>query len=137
MQAKASGVDTQRALPIVNHMINYQHALDPIFHAMADGTRRQIIARLSFGPATVTDIAAPLTISLPAVLQHLKVLENARIISSQKIGRTRTCHLDLPALSRAETWIAERRQFWSDRIDRLSDFLTETDANSTDDRSLK
>jgi DNA-binding transcriptional ArsR family regulator len=102
--------------------------LDPLFHALSDGTRRRIVARLSEGPASVSQIAGPLAISLPAVMQHLRVLEDSGIVRSQKAGRTRTCTLDAGALIRAETWIADRRRMWSDRLDRLEAFLAAEDA---------
>ena len=111
-------------------MLNHQPALDPIFHALADGTRRQIVARLSLGAATVMDIATPLPVSLPAVMQHLKVLENAGLVTSHKAGRTRTCHLDPAALGRAEAWISDRRACWSQALDRLESFLAADDGVS-------
>ncbi|HEY8617364.1 metalloregulator ArsR/SmtB family transcription factor [Phenylobacterium sp.] len=97
--------------------------LDGLFQALADPTRRAIVERLSRGPASVSDLARPFRISLPAVVQHLAVLETAGVVRSEKIGRVRTCHLDAAALSRAEQWIHDRRTAWSHRLDRLGDYL--------------
>ena len=104
-------------------MINHQASLDPVFHALADGTRRQIVARLSEGPTSVSTLAAPLAMSLPGVLQHLKVLESCGLVTTVKQGRSRICRLDLGPLDRAEAWIAERRAFWGQALDRLEGFL--------------
>ena len=98
-------------------------ALDRMFHALADATRRDMILRLSRGPATVSDLAQPLPMSLPSVMQHLQVLEASGLVRSQKVGRVRTCELQPEALSLAERWITERRTMWEGRLDRLGDFL--------------
>ncbi|NMO52950.1 helix-turn-helix transcriptional regulator [Actinoplanes sp. TBRC 11911] len=94
-----------------------------MFAALADGSRRTIVDRLSRGPATVKELAAPLTMSLPAVLQHLRVLEDSGLIRSEKSGRVRTCRLQPAALQQAERWIADRRSGWEHRLDRLETFL--------------
>jgi DNA-binding transcriptional ArsR family regulator len=98
-------------------------AADPVFHALADPTRRSIVERLSRGAATVSELAKPLTISLPAVLQHLRVLEGSGLVRTEKVGRVRTCHIEPAALSTAEQWIAARRADWEQRLDRLGDYL--------------
>ena len=98
-------------------------AADPVFHALADPTRRSIVERLSRGAASVSDLARPLTISLPAVLQHLGVLENSGLVRTEKVGRVRTCHIEPAALNTAEQWIAARRTDWEQRLDRLGDYL--------------
>lgn len=108
-------------------MLNYQKPLDPVFHALADGTRRAILAQLCAGPATVSDLARPLPVSLPAVLQHLKVLEDSKLVITVKKGRSRICRLDPAPLAQAETWIAERRAFWSAALGRLAAFLNDPD----------
>ncbi|MBI1359184.1 MAG: metalloregulator ArsR/SmtB family transcription factor [Alphaproteobacteria bacterium] len=105
-----------------------QAALDRTFHALSDPTRRAMVQRLSRGPATVSELARPLTISLPAVVQHLQVLENCGVIRSEKVGRVRTCAIEPNALSAAERWISDRRQLWERRLDRLADFLDDADA---------
>lgn len=97
-----------------------------MYAALADGTRRRMVDRLSRGPATVSELAAPLTMSLPAVLQHLQVLEASGLIRSEKAGRVRTCRLEPAALQAAEQWIADRRSTWARRLDRLGDYLNDT-----------
>lgn len=105
-------------------MLNYSPAsLDRVFQALADPTRRQIVERLSSGPASVSELARPLPISLPAVVQHLQVLEASGLVSTTKAGRVRTCRIEPEALSMAERWITERRAGWERRLDRLGDFL--------------
>lgn len=95
-----------------------------MFAALADGSRRSIVERLSRGPASVKELAEPLPMSLPAVLQHLHVLETSGLVRSEKVGRVRTCRLEPAALQEAEQWIADRRSRWAGRLDRLGDFLT-------------
>ena len=112
-------------------MLNQSPALDRMFHALADPTRRAVVARLTAGPASVSDLARPLAISLPAVVQHLKVLESAGLIATEKAGRVRTCRMAPDALGAAERWLSERRQEWEARLDRLEAYLTET-ANEGD-----
>jgi DNA-binding transcriptional ArsR family regulator len=102
--------------------------LDGTFHALADPSRRSILDRLSRGSASVSDLAAPLPISLPAVVQHLHVLEESGLISSVKVGRVRTCTIEPAALRSAERWIMQRRKGWERRLDRLGNYLEEKDA---------
>ncbi|HLG89341.1 MAG TPA: metalloregulator ArsR/SmtB family transcription factor [Alphaproteobacteria bacterium] len=104
-------------------MLNYQAALDQVFHALADPTRRVIVERLSRGPATVSDLAKPFAMSLPAVVQHLQVLEASGLVKSEKVGRVRTCRIDPQTISLAEKWINERRASWERRLDRLGAYL--------------
>ena len=99
-------------------MLN-QSALDRVFQALADPTRRTIVERLSRGEASVTQIAEPLDMSLPAVLQHLQLLEASGIVESQKSGRVRTCRINQKTLQAAEQWIARRRAAWERKFDRL------------------
>jgi DNA-binding transcriptional ArsR family regulator len=84
-------------------------AIDDVFHALADPSRRSMVDRLCRGPASVSELARPLSMSLPAVAQHVQVLEACGLVRSEKIGRVRTCHLDTTALRAAERWITERR----------------------------
>jgi DNA-binding transcriptional ArsR family regulator len=99
--------------------------LDRVFHALADPGRRSIVERLSRGPASVSDLAEPLPMSLPAVVQHLQVLEESGLVRSRKVGRVRTCSIELRALQPAERWIRQRRSGWERRLDRLGDYLAE------------
>ena len=105
-------------------MLNYQ--LDKTFAALADPTRRALVERLVQGPATVSELAKPLPMSLPAAMLHLKVLEESGLVTSQKVGRVRTCRIDPQMLSQAEQWVAERRQMWERNLDRLGAFLDQT-----------
>ena len=107
-------------------MFRQDAVLDLAFQALADPSRRAMVDRLSHGPASVSELAKPLAMSLPAVMQHLAVLEASGLVKSQKVGRVRTCSIEPKALSRAETWIAERRALWERRLDRLGQFLDET-----------
>lgn len=108
---------------ILKYMLNYQKPLDSLFHALADPSRRAMVARLSRGPASVSELAEPLTMSLPAVVQHLQVLEASGLVRSEKSGRVRTCRIEPAALRKAEGWIAEQRAIWERRLDRLGEYL--------------
>jgi DNA-binding transcriptional ArsR family regulator len=108
-------------------VLNQPLSLDLMFAALADPSRRRMVERLSRGPASVKELALPLTMSLPAVMQHLQVLETSGLVWSEKAGRVRTCRLEPAALSAAEQWIADRRRGWEQRLDRLDAFLTEED----------
>ena len=104
-------------------MLNYETPLDRAFQALADPTRRAMVERLAQGPATVSELKRPLVMSLPAVMQHLAVLETSGLVVSLKSGRVRTCRINLVALAEAERWITERRLEWERRLDRLGDYL--------------
>ena len=99
--------------------------LDKTFAALADPARRAIVERLVAGPASVSELARPLPMSLPAVMLHLKVLEESGLVTSRKEGRVRTCRIQPQMLSRAEQWVSERRQMWERSLDRLGQFLGE------------
>jgi DNA-binding transcriptional ArsR family regulator len=107
-------------------MLNNAPALDLVFQALADPTRRVMVERLARGPASVSELARPLDMSLPAVVQHLQVLEASGLVRSQKVGRVRTCRIEARALAAAERWIAQRRSMWERHLDRLGDFLDAT-----------
>ncbi len=106
-------------------MLNQYAPLDLMFQALSDPSRRVMVERLSRGPASVSELARPLAMSLPAVVQHLQVLEASGLVRSEKIGRVRTCRIDPTALGTAEHWLTERRIEWERRLDRLGDFLAE------------
>src|SRR5436305_3973803 len=110
---------------ILKCMLNHSAALDRLFQSLADPTRRVMVERLSRGPASVSELARPLAISLPAVLQHLQILEGSGLVRSAKVGRVRTCTIEPTALRLVEQWIAERRTLWERRFDRLSAGLAE------------
>ena len=108
--------------------------LNSIFHALADPTRRAVIARLAAGPATVSELAAPHDMALPSFLKHLKVLEAGGWIVSEKSGRVRNCRLRPEAARAAEDWLANQRSVWEARLDRLDDLLaTMPDERTPDD----
>jgi DNA-binding transcriptional ArsR family regulator len=96
---------------------------DQVFHALADPSRRTMVQRLARGPASVSQLAAPFEMSLAAVMQHLRVLEAAAIVSSVKIGRVRTCRLEPAVLRSSEEWMGNQRSAWEARLDRLGDEL--------------
>ena len=106
-------------------MLNQSASLDHLFQALADPTRRVMVERLSHGPASVSELAKPLAMSLPAVVQHLKILETSGLVRTEKVGRVRTCRVDAEALRTAERWISERRSLWERRLDRLGEYLAE------------
>lgn len=94
-----------------------------MFQALGDPTRRVMVERLCRGPASVSELARPLAMSLSAVVQHVRVLEASGLVRSEKRGRVRTCHLESTALQTAERWICERRASMERRLDRLGEYL--------------
>jgi len=119
-------------------MVKYRRssvaATDAVFRALADPTRRAIVERLCTRPASVSELARPLAMSLPAVVQHLEILESSGLVQSEKVGRVRTCRVDPRALDGVDRWIHDRRATWARRLDRLGDLLAE-EPPSTGDRS--
>ncbi len=104
-------------------MLNNLAEADVVFHALSDPTRRHIVEQLGRGPASVSQLAAPLPMSLPAVVQHLQVLEASGLVASEKVGRVRTCRLVVKRLDTVQDWIDARRASWERRLDRLGDYL--------------
>lgn len=104
-------------------MDNYGLALDSIFHALADPTRRAVIQRLGRGKATVSELAQPFDMALPSFVKHISVLERSRLITSQKRGRVRTCRLELQSLATTDRWFDELRAQWAGRYDNLDTLL--------------
>jgi DNA-binding transcriptional ArsR family regulator len=117
-------------------MPNYSPAVDRTFRALADPTRRAMVERLARGPASVSELAQPLAMSLPAVLQHLQVLEASGLVRSAKAGRVRTCRIQPAALRTAESWIARRRAGWERRLDRLGEYLAAQDDQQNEGGTL-
>jgi len=107
-------------------MIAEADLLDRTFHALSDSNRRAIVVRLSRGPASVSELAEPLAISLPAVSQHLDVLRSSGIVSSEKTGRVRTCRLEATPMKTVEQWIAANREMWEGHLNRIGDVLDQT-----------
>jgi DNA-binding transcriptional ArsR family regulator len=114
-------------------MLNYAAPLDLLFRALADPTRRRVVERLTRGPASVSELAKPLSMSLPSVMQHLEILEASGLVRSEKVGRVRTCHIEPAALRAAEQWIVGRRTSWERRLDRLGEFLAAQDDKPTNE----
>lgn len=111
-------------------MLNSDDPLDLVFTALADRNRRAMIERLSKGDLSVSALAEPLGISLPATMQHLGVLESAGLVHSAKKGRVRTCTLDREALSEAELWINQRRKLMGQRLDALGEMLAKSSSRT-------
>src|SRR6202050_1334273 len=99
--------------------------LDRTFQALADQSRRSMVERLTLAPASVSDLAEPLAMTLAAVLQHVQVLESCGLVKTEKVGRTRMCRIEKAAMTAAEQWISDRRRSWEARLDRLGDVLNE------------
>ena len=106
----------------VNRMVKYS-MLDRAFSALSDPTRREILQRLASGPATISELAYPFDISLPGLLKHVRILEDAQLVITQKQGRTRQCRLGPQQLEDAAQWIATYRRRWEGRLDRLEGYL--------------
>ncbi len=104
-------------------MANYTVALDQVFLALSDPTRRAIVSRLGRGAASVKELAAPFPMALPSLMKHLGVLERSGLVRSRKLGRVRTCELEPRALKTAEAWMAEQREIWESRTDRLAEYV--------------
>jgi DNA-binding transcriptional ArsR family regulator len=118
---------------ILKRVLNDVAELDRVFHALADSGRRLMLERLGRGPASVSELGRPLSMSLAAVVQHVQILEASGLVRTQKTGRTRTCSLNPVTLRSAEHWISERRTLIERRLDRLGTYLEETAAPSTPD----
>ena len=105
-------------------MANYPAALDDVFIALADPTRRAVVRRLGQGPASVGELARPFAITLPSFMKHVRTLEASGLIRTTKSGRVRTCTLDRTRLTVVDDWLAEQRELWESRTDRLEALVT-------------
>ena len=126
--ARIAGRESSWGRNILKSMLHRRAAREPVdrvFHALADPNRRIIVERLSRGPATVSELAQPLPMSLSAVVQHLQVLQGSGLVRSEKVGRVRTCRIDPAALRPVERWIGARRSSWERRFDRLGEYLAQ------------
>lgn len=112
-------------------MTNHPVVLDLTFHALADPTRRAVLARLASGPASVSELAAPFAMAMPTLLQHLRVLEAGGLIATAKSGRVRTCMLRREALAEAEQWLARQRAAWEAALDRMDALVIRLHAEET------
>ena len=117
--------------------MNMPDRLTRTFAALADPTRRAILARLAMGETTVNDLARPFAMSGPAVSKHLRVLENAGLITRGRAARWRPCRIEPQALKGIDDWLDRYRQFWEERLDRLEDFLTGIQTSTTGKRARK
>ena len=106
-------------------MVKYNRKLDATFQALADPTRRAILAALARGQASVSDLARPYRMTLPGVMKHLRVLERAGLVTQRKIGRSRHCRLVARPLKDAEDWISRYRKFWENQFDALERYLAQ------------
>ena len=110
----------------LNQMVNYlNHSLNSTFGALADPTRRAILERLALGDSSVTGLAEPFNVSLPAISKQLRVLEKAGLLSRERDGRVRRCKLDAGPLKEAAGWIAEYQRFWEQQMESLSGYLNQ------------
>lgn len=113
-------------LGIFNHMVNYPDAtLDATFGALADPTRRAILDRLTIGESSVTGLAEPFSVSLPAISKQLRVLEKAGLLTQEKDGRVRRCRLDAGPMKEAADWITRYQRFWAEQLESLASYLDE------------
>lgn len=103
-------------------------AADKVFHALSSPTRRKVLERLSMGPATVSELAAPFDMQLPSFVQHLSVLEGSRLVRSKKRGRVRTYEIAPERFKVAEDWLAARRRTWEARLDRFDQYVSQLKA---------
>jgi len=128
-------LDLWDAMPMVKRVLD--HPIDRVFHALADPTRRRMIERLARAPASVSDLAAPLDMTLAAVVQHVQVLEESGVVRTEKVGRVRTCRIEPGGLRVAERWLSERRALWERRLDRLGELLDEEEGQIHEAHSSK
>jgi DNA-binding transcriptional ArsR family regulator len=112
-------------------MTNHYADLDRAFHALADPTRRAIVTRLARGPASVSELSQPFAMTMPTLLQHIRVLEHGGLIATQKSGRVRTCAIRPGALDAASGWLDRQRVAWENRLDRMEAYVAELSARET------
>ena len=112
-------------------MANHSVALDAVFHALSDPTRRAVIHRLGRGPCSVGELAEPFGMALPSFMKHVGVLERTGLIRSRKVGRIRTCTLQRRLLAAAERWFEQQRTLWASRYDNLDTLLEQLTGEST------
>jgi DNA-binding transcriptional ArsR family regulator len=105
---------------------------DDVFYALSNATRRDVLAHLSGGPATVSELAAPFDMKLPSFVQHLAVLERSRLVKSKKRGRVRTYEIAPERFEVVEDWLAERRQSWEARLDRFDHYVKQLKARESE-----
>ena len=117
---------------MLNHMV--EHALDTTFHALADPTRRGMLASLALGEKSIGELAQPFAISFAGASKHVKVLEGAGLIARRKVGRMQVCRLQPEPLAQAELWLRQWERFWVNRLDRLEALIQAEKAGRSIDR---
>jgi DNA-binding transcriptional ArsR family regulator len=115
-------------------MAGHAIQIDRVFHALGSPTRQAIVEQLIRGPASVSELARPLAMALPTVLQHLGVLESSGLVRSEKVGRQRTCHIEPAALTEAEDWLLKQRAIWESRFDRLDDYVKDLQRKESEEK---
>lgn len=111
-------------------MAKFSADLNQAFAALADATRRALLTQLASGPKSVSELAEPFELALPSLLKHLRVLEQSGLIRSEKVGRVRTCQLELQTLRQTEDWIRQHISVWEQRLDRLENHIESTKKKS-------
>jgi DNA-binding transcriptional ArsR family regulator len=114
----------------VNRMVKFV-TLDRTFSALSDATRRDILERLARGPASISELARPYGISLPGVMKHVRILEDANLVTTEKMGRTRHCRLGPDRMKEASQWIQRYRRHWERRLDRLEAYVERKKGGAT------
>ena len=114
-------------------MPNKSPALDDVFHALGDPTRRAVLARLCRGPATVSELASPFAMALPSFMQHLAVMEASGLVTTRKHGRSRICEARLQPLTGIERWIAQQKGVWERRLDQFDEYVTSLKQQQSED----
>ena len=104
-------------------MENHSQQLNDVFHSLADPTRRGVLSRLGRGPATISELAAPVGMALPSFLKHIRSLEGSGLIRTRKVGRVRTCSIERKTFALVDDWLAAQRAIWEGRADRLEQFV--------------
>ncbi|WP_165782265.1 ArsR/SmtB family transcription factor [Leptospira brenneri] len=107
-------------------MVKRTYNIDVVLQALSDPTRRQVVERLSIGPASVSDLAAPFSMAMPSFMQHLEILESSQLIYTEKVGRVRTCYLNPNPFSVMESWLQVQKSLWETRLNQLDSFLLKT-----------
>lgn len=110
-------------MSIVSRMAHYKHALNDVFGALSDPTRRAVVMRLCEGDASVGELAKPFDMALPSLMKHIRILESSGLVATEKTGRIRTCTLQAEALETIETWLAAQKAIWAQRLDRLEVYV--------------
>src|SRR6267142_5529565 len=120
-------VDYSRRAPILNHMVEYSTHLDAVFHALADPTRRAMLGHLAMRELTVGELATPFRMSFAGASKHVRVLENAGLVTRAISGRTHLCRLEAARLAEADAWLRRYERFWSEKLDTLESLLRAED----------